>query len=167
MITPFIILLLLSGPLALTYFYSRLTRQALHLGKPASWGLGLAFIFFFIGHFAKTEGMIEMLPSWIPFRFELVYLTGILELLIGIALFIPNYQVVASKIAIVVFVAFFPANIYAALNSVGLGGHQWGVVYLLIRGPLQIILILWAYFLCIKNYNKVLNSQIILVSPSR
>ena len=95
-----------------------------------------------------------MLPPWVPFRIELVYLTGLLELLIGIALFIPRYQPLAAKIAIVVFVAFFPANIYAALNSIGLGGHEWGPVYLLIRGPLQIILIAWAYFLCAKGHSN-------------
>ena len=159
MVTPIIILVLLSGPLAAGYLYSKLTGKPLPLGRYASWGLGLAFIFFFIGHFVKTEGMVEMLPAWLPFRLQLVYLTGVLELLIGIALFIPRYQVIASKIAIVVFVVFFPANIYAALNSVGLGGHQWGPVYMLIRGPLQIILIFWAYFLCVKSYHRILEFQ--------
>ena len=114
----------------------------------------MAFIFFFVGHFVKTEGMVEMLPPWVPFRFSLVYLTGLIELLIGIALFIPRYQPLAAKIAIVVFVLFFPANIYAALNGIGLGGHQWGPVYLLIRGPIQIILIAWAYFLCAMGHNN-------------
>jgi len=52
---------------------------------------------------------------------------------------------------VLVFVVFFPANIYAALQGVGLGGHQWGAIYLLIRAPLQLILIAWAYFLCIKK----------------
>ena len=50
---------------------------------------------------------------------------------------------------------FFPANIYAAFNSIGLGGHQWGPIYLLIRAPLQIILIAWAYFLCVKTHSSV------------
>lgn len=67
----------------------------------------------------------------------------------------PRYQFIAAKLAIVIFVIFFPANIYAALNSTGLGGHQWGPVYLIIRGPLQLILIAWAYFLCIKGNIKV------------
>lgn len=43
-----------------------------------------------------------------------------------------------------------PRNIYAAINGVGLGEHQWGVIYLLIRLPLQLTLIAWAYYLCIK-----------------
>jgi len=103
--------------------------------------------------------MAEMLPPWVPFKIPLIYITGAIELLVGIALFITRLQLVAAKISIIIFIVFFPANIYAALNSVGLGGHQWGPIYLLIRAPLQIILILWAYFLCIKNHNKSLKQD--------
>jgi uncharacterized membrane protein len=42
-------------------------------------------------------------------------------------------------------VVFFPANIYAAIKGNGLGEHQWRLIYLLIREPLQQILIVWAY----------------------
>jgi len=159
MVTPVIILLLLSSPLCFAFVYSRLNSKALDIRKYACWGLGMAFIFFFVGHFIKTEGMVEMLPPWIPFRLALVYFTGLIELLIGITLFIPRYQVLAAKLAIMIFVIFFPANIYAALNGIGLGGHQWGPVYLLIRGPLQVVLIMWAYFLCVKGLNKSIQSN--------
>jgi uncharacterized membrane protein len=154
MITPIIILLLLVSPLGLAFVYSRSRNEPLNVKKYACWGLGVAFIFFFIGHLVQTEGMVEMLPPWVPLRLALVHLTGFIELFIGIALFISRYQTFAAKLAIVVFVVFFPVNIYAALNSIGLGGHQWGPVYLLIRGPLQIILVAWAYLLCVKGHNK-------------
>lgn len=159
MITPVIILLLLSSPLCLAFVYSRFNRKALDISKYACWGLGIAFIFFFVGHLIKTEGMVEMLPPWVPFRLALVYFTGLIELLIGIALFVPRYQILAAKLSIVIFVIFFPANIYAALNGIGLGGHQWGPVYLLIRGPLQVVLIMWAYFLCVKSRHKSIQSN--------
>ena len=79
------------------------------------------------------------------------YITGLVELLIAVMLFIPRFQVLGAKIAIAVLVVFFPANIYAAFHSIGLGGHQWGPVYLLIRTPLQLLVIAWAYCLCIKG----------------
>ena len=149
--TPIIILILLSCPLLIATLYTKFNSKALDVGKYASWGLGVAFIFFFIGHIVKAQAMVEMLPPWVPFRLALIYITGLLELGVGIALFIPRYQSAAAKLAMVIFVVFFPANVYAALNSTGLGGHQWGAIYLLIRGPLQLILIAWAYFLCIKG----------------
>ena len=154
MISPIIILSLLIGPLLVAFISSRFTRRNVEIRKLACWGLGLAFIYFSMGHVVQTNGMVEMLPQWVPMRLPLVYVTGVLEVAIAIALFIPAYQSIASKLAIVVFVAFFPANIYAALNGVGLGGHQWGPVYLLIRGPLQIVLIAWAYWLCLGPHNK-------------
>ncbi|WP_230851951.1 DoxX family protein [Pseudoalteromonas luteoviolacea] len=152
MVTPIVILFLLISPLVIHYVISHLKSTSPNVQKFACWGLGLAYLFFFIGHFVKTQGMVEMLPAWIPYRLALVYLTGILELVVGIALFIPKYQVRAAKAAIAMFVLFFPANVYAAINSIGLGGHQWGPIYLLIRGPLQLILISWAYFLCIRQH---------------
>jgi len=159
MLTPIIILILLSCPLAIAFIYSKINSNELNITKYASWGLGITFLFFFIGHIVKAQGMVEMLPPWVPFRLALIYATGLLELVIGIALFIPRYQLFAAKLAIVVFVVFFPANIYAALNSIGLGGHQLGPAYLAIRGPLQLILIAWAYFLCIKGHVKKFNQH--------
>lgn len=154
MTTPIIVLLLLISPLVLAYIISIIKGTELNVNKYALWGLGICFIFFAIGHVVKAEGMVQMLPPWLPFRLSIIYFTGVIEVLIGIALFIPKLQVNAAKVAIVVFVVFFPANIYAALNGTGLGGHQWGPIYLLIRFPLQLILIAWAYFLCIKIYSK-------------
>ncbi|MFK7160762.1 hypothetical protein V6U78_06900 [Marinospirillum sp. MEB164] len=159
MLTPIIILSILVFPLLVAFVMSRVTRRKLDIHKLSCWGLGVAFIYFFIGHFVKTDEMVDMLPVWLPMRLELVYFTGVLELLIGVALFIPKYQRIAAKIAILVFVVFFPANIYAALNSVGIGGHQWGAVYLLIRMPLQLALIAWAYYMCLKLQVNTVDRQ--------
>lgn len=151
MLSPIIILSLLILPLSVAFIISRFTGINLDIRKLACWGLGITFIYFCIGHFVKTDGMAEMLPEWVPLRLQLIYVTGLIELAIAVALFIPKYQKIASKIAILVFIVFFPANVYAALNGVGLGGHQWGAEYLLIRAPLQVILIAWAYYLCVKT----------------
>ena len=153
MITPLIILVLLTSPVMLAFMHAKYNGKTLDVAKYASVGLGIAFIYFSIGHVVKTQGMVEMLPPWVPFRLALVYLTGVLELAIGVALFVPKYRAFAAKMAILIFIAFFPANVYAALNSVGLGGHQWGPVYLLVRSPLQLILIAWTYFLCLRSHN--------------
>ncbi len=153
MLIPFIIICLLISPLLSAYILLKLkvlNKNILSVQKYACWGLGVTFFFFFIGHFVKTDDLVAMLPAWLPLRLPIIYFTGLLELAIAIALFSSQYQQSAAKLAIVVFIAFFPANIYAAIQSVGSGGHQWGPIYLLIRAPLQIILIAWSYFLCCK-----------------
>lgn len=154
--TIIIILVLLSSPLLLALLIAKLKNTTINTSKYACWGLGIAFVFFFIGHIVLADGMVEMLPPWLPLRLEIVYLTGVLELGIGLALFIPKLQLQAAKLAIAVFVVFFTANVYSAMNSVGLGGHQSGPAYLLIRTPLQIVLIAWAYYLCIKPLQRSL-----------
>lgn len=44
----------------------------------------------------------------------------------------------------------FPANIYAALNRVDMGGHEWGPMYLFARVPPQLLLIGWAYWFAVR-----------------
>ena len=48
-------------------------------------------------------------------------------------------------------VLFFPANIFAAINQVPMGGHTWGPVYLFIRAPLQIIILFWVYWFTMRR----------------
>ena len=157
--TPIIILILLIAPLIWSFSISKFTGRALDIRKYAMYGLGISFIFFSIGHAVKANDMVQMLPAWVPMRLSIIALTGLLEVVIGVALFIPRLQLNAAKLAILVLIAFFPANIYAALNSTGLGGHQWGPIYLVIRTPLQLTLISWAYFLCIKGPDIKLKKQ--------
>lgn len=108
-------------------------------------GLALAFAFFALGHFVQTEPMTQMLPPWVPQRTAIVWATGLLELAIVAGLVLPRWRRPAGQVAIAVLIVFFSANIYAAFARTGMGGHQWGPVYLLIRAPLQILLIFWAW----------------------
>ncbi len=114
-------------------------------------GLVIVFVFFGIGHFARTQAMADMLPPSIPLRVPIIYATGALEWSLAAALAIPRTRRAAGWACIAVLVGFFPANVYAALNSTGMGGHQWGPVYLLIRAPLQIVLIGWTYWFAVRD----------------
>src|SRR5690625_2129915 len=137
MISPIIILSQLIGPLLVAFISSRFTRRNVEIRKLACWGLGLAFIYFSMGHVVQTNGMVEMLPQWVPMRLPLVYVTGVLEVAIAIALFIPAYQSIASKLAIVVFVAFFQANLQRAWTGVGREGHKGDPLNRLFGGQIE------------------------------
>jgi uncharacterized membrane protein len=151
MTTPLIILLLMIFPWAVNRTVQAWTKSKLDARTTAAWGLGLVFLFTSLGHFVQTQAMVLMLPAWVPARLPLVYLTGILELVIALGFFIPRWRVLAAWVAVIVLVLFFPANIYAAFAYVPMGGHAWGPVYLLIRAPLQLAIIAWAYFWLIKT----------------
>jgi uncharacterized membrane protein len=114
-------------------------------------GLSAAFAFFALGHFIMADALVEMLPAWVPERHALVLATGLLEFGIAIGLLLPRLRSIAGWAAASVLVLFFPANIYAALNAVGPGGHQWGPAYLLVRAPLQLLLVVWTFWFVLRE----------------
>jgi|GEM_PF-1032887 len=151
MTTPLIIIAILLTPTLLAAAIGRVMQKPALYRLGGLLGLSAAFAFFAVGHFVMTDGMIEMLPPFVPQRLLLVYATGALEAVLAIALLVPSWRQTVGLLCIGVLILFFPANIYAALNGVGLGGHQWGPAYLLIRTPLQLLLIVWAYWFGVRG----------------
>lgn len=90
--------------------------------------------------------MAEMIPPSIPYRIELIYITGVLELLGAIGIWIPRFVRITGLLLIIMLIGLLPANIYAALNRVEFGGHGAGPGYLLVRIPFQLFVIWWTYF---------------------
>jgi uncharacterized membrane protein len=115
--------------------------------------ISLAFLFVFTGvsHFLMPEEMAQMLPAFVPFRIEIIYLTGILEIAGAIGLLIPGLEKIASIALILFLLTVLPANVYAAVNYVEFGAHALGPIYLLARVPFQLFLIGWTYYFGIKH----------------
>jgi len=147
--TPIIMLALLIAPYLGMRLLGRSGRNDQRASAAA--GLGAVFVFTGIGHFARTQAMVEMLPPWVPVRTYLVYLSGVLELLLALGFFIRETRRITGWVTILVLLLFFPLNIYSALNYVPMGGHAWGPIYLWVRGPLQGLLLLWIYRFTISN----------------
>lgn len=139
------------APYVAVRILAMLTRHDFDLRGAAAIGLGLMFVFTGAGHFIQTEAMAQMLPPWVPYKVLLVYLTGVLEFAIAAGFFAPGTRRFAGLIASAVLILFFPANIYAAINHVPMGGHAWGPVYLLIRAPLQAIVLFWIYWFTLRR----------------
>lgn len=103
-----------------------------------------------IAHFTSTDLMIELMPEFLPYKREIVYLTGVLELLAVIGLLIDKTAKLTAVMLVIFFLAILPANIVGSLKQVNLGGMENGAVYLLFRVPLQIFFILWTYYFGIR-----------------
>ncbi len=143
----FLILLLLVVPyLILTLAGRWITVLRMTRAARARVGLTLFFLFTGIGHFIFTDEMSQMLPPSIPYRVEIIYLTGILEILGAIGVWIPGLMKLAGVCLIVLLVGVFPTNIYAAMKRLDFGGHGYGPIYLLFRVPFQLLVIWWTYF---------------------
>lgn len=105
------------------------------------------------GHFLFTKGMAMMLPGFIPFKVELIYLTGVMEIIAAIGLCLPKISVVTGWLLIAFFIALLPANIYEAIKHVDIQTGTFdgkGPNYLWYRIPLQIFFIFWVYLSAIK-----------------
>lgn len=116
------LLLLLVGPYALLTLAGR-RAGALRLSRPARARVGLSLFFAFtaLGHFVRTEGMAAMLPPSVPYRLELIYLTGVFELLGAVCVWVPRLRRLTGVCLIVLLFCVLPANVYAALARVGFG----------------------------------------------
>jgi|SRR5699024_1545942 len=109
-------------------------------------------IFTAIGHFLFKKGMTLMVPRSIPFKSEIVFFTGIIEIAAAIGLLISNLSILSGWLLIAFFILILPANIYAAANKIdyqkgSFDGKGWS--YLWLRIPLQVVYIAWVYFFVI------------------
>lgn len=107
--------------------------------------LSLFFAFTGIGHFVKPAAIASLLPAATPYRMEIVYVTGVLELLAAIGIWLARWRQLTGLLLIVMLISFLPANVYGAMQRVDFGGHELGPAYLLARIPFQLLLIAWTY----------------------
>lgn len=99
-----------------------------------------------VSHFTNTDEMIAMMPDFLPAKRELVYFTGVCELLAVPGLLWSRTAKLTSILLLIFFVLVLPANIAGSLKQVQFGGMEYGPLYLLFRVPLQILFIWWVWF---------------------
>jgi uncharacterized membrane protein len=107
------------------------------------------FATFFVGagfmHFANPDFYLKIMPPYLPWHLELVYASGVAEILLGAMLMFNNLQRIAGWGLILLLVAVFPANIYVYQHQAELFPEVSPLLHLL-RLPLQGLLILWAFW---------------------
>lgn len=111
------------------------------------WAMGVFYIGAGILHFLWPEFYLPMMPPYLPYHRELVFLSGVAEVCCGVGVLIPATRRLAAWATILLLVAIFPANIHIAWNNVPLGGRTEGFgVWNWVRLPFQGVLILWAWW---------------------
>jgi len=105
--------------------------------------LGLLLIIGGIAHFTMTGFYVNAMPDYLPFHEMIVYISGVVEILLGVLLVIPKTTKKAAVGIIILFIAIFPANVNMYLNHENF--PDMSETSLLIRLPIQLVLIAWAY----------------------
>ena len=110
--------------------------------------MSIMLFFTAMGHFIFPSGMAAMIPPVFPMKVEIVYLTGVMDILFGLGLLIPKTSKTTAWLLILFFLAILPANVYAAMENINFqtgATNGPGLEYLWFRIPLQVFFIGWAY----------------------
>jgi uncharacterized membrane protein len=108
------------------------------------WLLGLLFVAAGVNHFVHPDFYVKIMPPYLPWHHELVALSGIAEVVLGVLVLIPKTTAPAAWGLIALLCAVFPANLHMALNSELFPDLAPAVLWA--RLPLQGVLIAWAWW---------------------
>lgn len=147
---PLIVLILV---FMISIFTIKLINQQYNLALSARIGMSVMLLFTALGHFIYTDGMAMMIPSFIPLKKEMVYLTAYIEILSAIGLHITNIRTLTAWLLILFFLIILPANIKASIEQLNYQKGTYngnGLQYLWFRIPLQILFIIWVYICSLK-----------------
>lgn len=106
--------------------------------------MGLFYILGGLNHFISPDFYLQMMPDYLPAHEFLVGLSGVVEIGLGIAVLIPKFQWAAAWGIVLLLIAVFPANLNMYLHAEDF--PSLSETALLMRLPLQAVLILWAWW---------------------
>jgi uncharacterized membrane protein len=96
-------------------------------------------------HFVIPKTYASIVPDYLPAHRELVYASGVAEIVGGLGAMNARTRRAASWFNIATLLAVFPANLHMALHPDRYEQVPGGKPALLARLPLQGLFIVWAY----------------------
>jgi uncharacterized membrane protein len=94
-------------------------------------------------HLIHPEVYRQIMPGWVPMHDAMIFISGICEIIFALFLLPPLTRRIAAWCIIALLIAVFPANIQMMLNY--LHENKSGLWLAVLRLPLQIVLVWWAY----------------------
>jgi uncharacterized membrane protein len=113
------------------------------------WLMAAAYVFAGFNHLWNPSFYVAIVPPWLPEPEWLNVVSGLAEIVLGVYLLEPRTRVFAAWGIIALLIAVFPANLYVAVENVGLPGGAPGTgagALNWIRIPFQALFIVWAWW---------------------
>lgn len=109
--------------------------------------LTLAMVLAGVSHFTMPATYVAIVPDYLPAPLALVYISGVAEILLGLALQIPGLRRLAGFGLIALFIAVLPANINQAVHNLQPPGLEMSPTMVWVRLPMQLVFIAWAFWM--------------------
>ena len=106
--------------------------------------LSFFFVAVGVGHFVEPDSLVAIMPDYLPLHVELVYLSGVFEVALGLAVLFQPIRQRAGYGIIALLIAVFPANLNMALNPEPFLEQGMTMLALYGRLPFQFIFMAWA-----------------------
>ena len=108
--------------------------------------MGLSYVWIGCQHFINPSFFLKIVPPYLPFHLELVYLSGGFEIIFGLGLLFKKTRFYASWGLVFLLIAVYPANIYLAFNEIPQEAiNVSSFMASWVRLPIQFVLIGLAY----------------------
>lgn len=105
---------------------------------------GPFFVLAGVMHFVTPKTYEAIMPDYLPLHRELVYASGVAEIVAGAATMHPRTRRFGSLLGVATLVGVFPSNLQMALHPERYSQIPGGRKALYARLPLQLLLIGWA-----------------------
>ena len=116
--------------------------------------MSIMYIFIGIRHFYDPQYFLHIVPPQLPFKLFLVYVTGLIEIIGGVAILSSKTRRAGALLLIFLLVIVFPANIYLYLSETPQQLLGISEAQALTRMPFQAPLMLLAYWHSKENHRK-------------
>jgi uncharacterized membrane protein len=127
------------------------TAPGAHAARPtardlARWLLAVFLLAAGTAHFVVPDEFLAQTPTWLPARTAIVYVSGIVELLLGVALLVVRARrETLGWVVAAFFVLVLPGNVHQAVSGTPAFGldtdaARWG------RLAFQPVLVWWAWW---------------------
>lgn len=98
-----------------------------------------------LNHFISPTPYLAIMPPALPWPLALVYVSGAGEVVFGVGVLFARTRRLAGIGLILLLIAVFPANVYAAMAGMQIGGRAVPPWLLWLRLPLQLVFIAWVW----------------------
>ena len=119
--------------------------------RPLLYVMSALYVIAGVMHFVVPKTYASVVPPSLPRPLDLVYLSGIAEIALGVGLLFRRTRTLSAWGIVALLLAVFPANVYMATSDVVIGdfperARGLARIGAWVRLPLQGVLLLWAWW---------------------